>query len=114
MAAAIFPLAGSENIENPFDVVFISSAIKVCSGCPLGNNKFRKHPKEVLKEPYDLIVRHKEIREWREAGRNVKTSNGLKNDYFENSMLKISEKVKQELKSCHKLYQKQHFDISLG
>ena len=127
-AAAIFPLAGSQNIENPFDVVFISSAIKVCSGCPLGNNKFRKHPKEVLKEPYDLIVRHKEIREWREAGGNVKTSNGLKNAYyhlnascirvknanFENSMLKISQKVKQELKSCHKLYLKQHFDVSLG
>ena len=58
----------------------------------------------------------------------MKTSNGLKNAYyhlnascirvknanFENSMLKISEKVKQELKSCHKLYLKQHFDISLG
>ena len=77
-AAGVYPLALSDNIENPFDAVFITSAIKVCSGCPLGNNKFRKHPKQVLKEPYDLIVRHKEIRKWREAGGNVKDIQGLK------------------------------------
>jgi hypothetical protein len=123
----MYPLAGSDNHENPFDVVFITNAIKVCSGCPLENNKFRQHPGEVLKDPYDLIVRHKEIREWREPGGNVKTSSGPKNTYyhlnascirvknkdFENSMLRISDKVEKEVKSSHKLYLKQHFDITL-
>lgn len=118
--------ASEANDRNPFLLKFLVSNVKVCAGCPRPNNSFRGHQLVDLPPPYNIVICHKEIRQWRENG-EIRQSPTAQNTYyhadvacirknnptFEKSMVVIPPSVKKDLKHEHKLYLRQHFDFDL-
>lgn len=118
--------ASEANGRNPFLLKFLASNVKVCAGCPRPNNTFGAHELQDPLAPYNMVICHKEIRQWIEDG-EVRRSPTVQNTYyhadltcvrknnttFEKNLLVIPPVMKNDLKLEHKLYLRQHFDIDI-
>ena len=132
--SCLSPLAGSERRylpasqamnSNPYLLKFLQENVKVCAGCVRPNNTFRVNG-ITPSPPYDVVVCHHEIRQWKANG-NIQRSPLAQNTYyhaditcirknnpdFQSIMLNISPDVKNSLKEEHKAYLRQYFNITL-
>lgn len=111
--------------SNPFLLKYLESNVKVCAGCQYPNNTFRPN-NTPLDPPYDIVVCHREIRQWKANGQ-IQRSPSLQNTYyhadeqciqknnpsFKKNMLVVPTGIKSTLKKEHKLYLREHFDLTV-
>lgn len=66
--------------SNPFLLKFLQENVKVCAGCTRPNNTFRNNG-TALSPPYDIVVYHREIRQWKANG-TMQRSPSPQNTYY--------------------------------